>query len=445
IVTKTSLEGSAEGVSTLTNLKSLHVKGSWRANIPRRKVTLYNLSGKINNSKFIVNNFQFNTKGIKYRFNITDIDVNVNDLKPILTFLPTRLYGRVTGNISLENRLYNGTFNFKNIGYNKKAGTISNINTDIIIKNNSFYKENFQALIYSQPCLVSIATTDNNFKKIALNITAKEFHFKHNGDSFSEYKDSSNELGFKISGRIDIDNLFIEKYNFSNFSLNYSLFQRNLVIERIMSKFMGGNVNAKGNFDIFKDNPDARFSISFKKIKVHNLARLSEKYNGRLFGVATGEANFKFKISRNSSISDSLSGNMKFFIDKGKIVNTGIQKGLGIWLSELEYKLKDLEFDKIYGNFRLTGRDYYINSFLFNAPDIKLKLDGYFSRMTQDDTKLPGDIKIGLEFNKNFIKDVPNITRAFTRLSLTKRGKLYTKSFRAYGDDVTDSKNIKPL
>ncbi len=451
-ITKIGLEGTADGISTLTNSKLLNVQGSWKASFSKKKVSLINLAGKIDNSKFFINNFRFNTKGVKYKIHITDIDINVSDFKPILTFLPSKLFGRVSGNILYENNIYNGNFNLKNVGYNKQAETVSKINTDIIIKNNTFYKENVPGLIYNQPCLISIATTDKNFNKIALNISAKELIFRKNKDKISEYTSTSTDLKFEIAGRIDIDNLYIKDYQFSDFALNYSIINKNLIINRTNSRFMGGNITAKGSVDISIDSPDAYFSIQFNKIKVHSLTSQSDNFSGRLFGIAAGKANIRFKLKDDMEIYDSLDGKIEFSIDNGKLVNTGIQKGLGIWLSELKYKLKDLEFNKIYGNFKISGGNCFVNSILFNAPDIRLKMNGYFGRPVNDDAKIPGDMKIDLEFNNDFIKDIRNVADAyrwlakiFTQPNLVKKGEWYYMKFQDKGSDITDSNNIKPL
>jgi len=150
-----------------------------------------------------------------------------------------------------------------------------------------------------------------------------------------------------------------------------------------------------------------------------------------------GSAEASFRVAGGQELTKSLKGKMEFTIQNGKVANTGIQNGLGIWLSELKYKLKDLEFNTIHGNFNIAGNNYYINAFSFTAPDIRLNLEGYLNR------NLEGDMKMDLEFTKNFILDLPN--PAFLQLNKYKRGGWYSIPFQIKGKDITESKNITRL
>jgi hypothetical protein len=56
---------------------------------------------------------------------------------------------------------------------------------------------------------------------------------------------------------------------------------------------------------------------------------------------------------------------------------------------------------------------------------------------------LQGDLKIDLQFNRNFIIDLPN--PAFIQLAKYKKGGWYSIPFEVRGKDITDSKNMRRL
>ena len=154
----------------------------------------------------------------------------------------------------------------------------------------------------------------------------------------------------------------------------------------------------------------------------------------RMFGTASGEANINFSYGQ--SIFKSLKGNTEIVIDKGKFVDTGIQDGLGLWLSELKYKLKNLEFNKIYGNISLNNDTAIINSFIFNSDDIRLKMTGAINT-----SLVTPHMGISLEFHRRFLHDIPTPA---ARLGLDKylNGNWYIIPFTAQGD-ISVGKNIK--
>ena len=173
--------------------------------------------------------------------------------------------------------------------------------------------------------------------------------------------------------------------------------------------------------------------IGFNGIKVQKVAALSTKFKNRIYGVAKGNTNLKFLLNEN--FINTLKGKIIINIDNGKFVNTGVQNGLGVWLSELKYKLRDLEFRKIYGNIDVSGINYYINSFVLNSKDIRLKINGNINN-----NLISKKMNINLEFTKNFIQDLPT---AAVAISLRKnlQGSWYIIPFIVNGD-ITKSKNI---
>ncbi len=460
-ITKDLVDGYADGRSTLTNSQIVKADGQCKVDMANETLSLLNINGNIEKSKFFINEIKLyykdDAKEILVKFNITDVDSNVGDLKGILTFLPINflknIYGNVSGFLSYGNNLFNGTINLNNVSYKSGDKEILRINSEISINDNNIYNKEIPVFIDNQPCKLSISVSGKNFEKIILNLYAKEFNYlfdkeKSIENNFSSYKIHPDKIRSDISGRIDIENLKVDKYAFSDVAVVYSFRDGKLILSQAGGKFMGGSINGNGNIDISGNEPNINISANFNDIKVQNIANLNEELSGRFFGIAEGYVNLGFGITKDADIFDSLKGRIEFNIDKGKLVNTGMQKGLGIWLAELKYKLSNLEFNKIYGNLGLEGNNCNVNSVLFSASDIRLKVDGYFKPFNEN-KKMPGDLKIDLEFNDFFIQDIPNPAQLIAKLLklpfMKKKSGWYTMPFRDKGDDITDSKNIKPL
>ena len=96
--------------------------------------------------------------------------------------------------------------------------------------------------------------------------------------------------------------------------------------------------------------------------------------------------------------------------------------------------MKDLEFNKIYGNISFDRNNYIIRSFIFNSEDIRLKIQGPINDKL-DTTRLD----INLEFTDHFIQDLPAVALG---LRGNKRGQWYIIPFIAQGN-ITEGKNIK--
>jgi hypothetical protein len=71
-------------------------------------------------------------------------------------------------------------------------------------------------------------------------------------------------------------------------------------------------------------------------MKINDLKFADDNLNNRLFGFADGSVNIGFGFREN--MTETLKGNATFNVSKGKVVNTGIQNGLIIFLAELRYK-----------------------------------------------------------------------------------------------------------
>lgn len=432
-ITKNIVQGHVNGSSQMMGNKNLHANGFCKVDIPGKMVYLSNVSGSLQSSKVTIKELIFSFGGKIIQSNYTNMSADLADLSPFLKSIPEASYGYVSGNLSFANNRYNGNIELENVGYNKADNLISDINGSIALENNVFKKENVPLLIHGQPFRLSIASTDGELNRFFISLKAQKFTIKQGGDK-KKLPDLNVAIPFEVSGNIGIKSLSIDDLHTSDLLVNCSLNQNIIEINRLNCSFMGGRVLGKGRIDLSMQAPYIDFSVQFNDVKVQNISNLSEKFKNRVFGIANGGADVKFTLEKDFTIHRSLRGKMEFNIDKGKFVNTGIQNSLGIFLSELRYKLRDLEFNKIYGNFNISGQTYIINSFIFIAPDIRLKVDGYLNR------SLEGDIPINLEFNDNFIQDLPNPARL--RLLQYKRGNWYQRKIQVKGD-ITDSKNYK--
>lgn len=436
-INKNMVEGFLKGFSTLTSKKQLLVNGYCKVSISSETVFLSNTQGSIQNSSFLVDEFLFNFSGDIKKFKIKDIDAQIIDVWPIISFLPVDLYGSVSGYLFYENAKYNGEINI-NAGYNYKNKILREVKGTININNNIIPKTGLSMLLFDQPCSVFLSSASGDLKKFEINISSSEFKYPAAEKEDSPIKAIQIKLPVEISGRIDVAALQIDGYNFAKSSANFLCSGSRLSLSNVSSQFMGGDIKGKGEIDFSKEHPHMNHSVSFSNIKLQNIAKQSEKFTDRLFGSISGHSEIDFIIDENSGIFNSLKGLFEFNIEKGKFVNTGIQNGLGVLLEDLKYKLKDLEFIKIYGNISAGNGNFQINSFIFNAPDVRLNVNGMFNK------DLAGDVKIDLEFTRNFVQDLPN-PAVLLQLNKYKRNKWYVIPFELKGKDLSDTKNLKML
>jgi len=437
-VSSSMVEGFVSGTSLLTDSKKLKVDGFARVNIKRETVFISNLDGSINSSTFKLNEFLFNLDGDVKKIHATDADLMMADLFSVIPGIYYPITGSLKGDIQYSPDNINANIRVSGIGYKGKQDIVSGLKTDIVIKDNSFKKQQVPLKILGQPCTVSVATMDDKFKRFVLNVHAERFSLDKidTGDNGSSGK-MKIDLPVELSGKITCNTLDMEKLSFANTQLNYHFKGSRLSVYSFQSNFAEGKIKGRGNISFAGNQPFFDVNARFNNIKVQDLAVIDPRFEKRFYGIADGNVNLEFAYDTSIPFLNALKGKLEFTIDKGKLVNTGIQNGLGIWLSELKYKLKDLEFSKIYGNFNIQGPNYYINSFIFNAQDIRLKLDGYFNKVADS------NIKIDLEFTPDFIKDLPN--PALLQLNKYKQGRWYVIPFEAKGKDITEGKNIKRL
>ncbi len=440
-ITSKSVEGSLRGYSTITGNRQLMVNGFCKVNIPAKTVFISNTRGSVQTSSFTIDEFLFLFDGSIKKFRISNIKTQLNDVMPILSFLPSDLFGETAGNLSFDNGKYNGALTL-NVGYKRKENLIRNLKGAAVIRDNIIDSTPFTVLIYNQPCTINLATTDGGFKTITANIYCKDFSYDTVADTAAKNSAADSfvphALPFQANGKIEIDSLRINTFNASKAITNYQFAGSKLTLTNASCQFLGGDIRGKGAIDFSSPAPHAEIAMQFNAIKIQNFSKYSDRIKDRFFGSANGNSELSFTIGSRDDIMNSLRGKLEFVIDKGKLVNTGIQDGLGVWLEDLKYKLKDLEFNKIYGNIGITGNNYQIHSFVFNAPDIRMKINGFFNR------DLSGDVRIDLEFTRHFFQDIPN-PAVFLQLNKYKRDRWYVIPFQARGMDIVSSKNIVRL
>ncbi len=432
-ITSKSVEGFLKGVSNLSNKLPLVLNGFCRVGIPDKRVFLSNIQASIQTTSFLIDDFLFNFRGDILKFKIRNIEAQISDVLPILSFLPDTLSGEVKGELSLENKKYSGTLS-TNVNYGKKGSIIKDFQTRVILKDNIIAKTHARFTFLNSPIDAYIATGDGNFRNIQMDIAAKSIEYVPETKNKTQISYKPLRLPVEANGKITLDSLKVDQVRISNIAIHYRYNNGQLSIEPLTFALLGGDFKGTGDIALAQKDPRVRFSMNFTNLKMQNATKTSEKFKDRFFGTAGGKADLSFTINKDFNFYDSMEGKVEFSINNGKLVNTGIQNGLGIWLSELKYKLRDLEFSRIYGNIIISGSNYTINSFVFNAQDIRLRMDGAINR------QLAGDLKIFLEFTGNFIQDLPN--PVYLQLGKYKKGRWYVIPFVSRGKDVTDSKNL---
>jgi len=426
-----TIEGFAKGTSSLSTSKNvIFGSGFVKFNITKKTVFVSNTTAKIASSSTTINSMLVTFNSDLLSLDLKNTDVSIVEIRPILYFLPIqKLYGRLKGNLSYTNSKYNASLKLLNFGYNRKEKTLSNINTDLIITNSTFKKEKLNLKILNNPATISIATLDKDLNSFYLYLYADNFNYSAENSGNSNFS----LPGINLKGKIKINNLQIKKNLFKNVAIDYSMDKNKILLNNFVSNYLSGNLYGKASFSPKTNLLSTKFQ--FSNIKVQDFSPIKEKFTNRFFGISKGKASISFNIN---NVFDSIKGNIEFFVDKGKIINTGIQSGLGIWLSDLKYKLKDLEFSKIYGNFNLTQKTFYIKSFIFKSQDIRLKLKGELN-----DKLFANNAFLNLEFTKNFIEDIPSPALSiFLRRRL--HGRWYIIPFLINGN-IKNGKNIKLL
>ncbi len=441
-ITKTNIKGFAKATSTLKNTKSIiSAEGSADVDIKNDLVTLNQIKGKINSSSAFLENMLISTnKGGVKKFSFTNISFQLGDLKHLLSSFPSSLYGYAKGSFSYDGNFYNGRLDVSDVGYKDRTELFKDLNTTLEIKNNIVKKEDIPVNILGSSSRVSIATTDNKFKNFYVSVNSDSFdfnniHFKEKNTD-EPAKGGKIDIPVNITGKIYIKEVIYDDFVFKNTRANITISDGLIKINNADASILSGSISGAGTIDVSNPVPSVQASMRFSGIKIQDIKFKNDKLNSRFFGFAEGTANMNLQVKENASAT--IKGNATFTVSKGKVVNTGVQDGLIVFLSDLRYKLKDLEFNKIYGNIDIAGDNYTINSFIFNSEDIRLSINGRI-----DKELTAKDMKMKLEFDKYFIKDIPGGS-LLLKLGEYASGKWYVIPFLLNGN-INDSNNLKML
>lgn len=424
--------GKAVASSTLKNSRKLvFVNGECEVDTNKSLIFIKKSNGSIEKSTFLLNYLTLNFSGNLINFSVSNLNSQVNDLTPILSFLPDKLYGGITGGLTY-NGVYNGKLGINSLGYDAASGTVSGINTVLNIENSYVKNEAIPMMIAGYPATMSVVSLDQSFSKFFFSVKAEKVKLSGSGSGGSS---GPTVLPIEINGRIEVADLEIGSYKFKNAGVLYSAKSDSLTISRMSAEFMGGTINLQSGISLSSSPPTGTADINIRGLKIQELIADNKKIVSRMYGTVSGRSKLNFTLSGNPA--DSINGNIEFTIDMGKLVDTGIQHGLGIWLSELKYKLRDLEFNRIYGNASIKSSNIYINSFIFNSQNIRLNIKGAITKDFKAD-----NLGIDLEFTDHFISD---LTPAFILgLSRYKEGTWYVVPFSANGD-IMEPANIKRI
>ncbi|MCL2155618.1 MAG: hypothetical protein FWH53_08145 [Leptospirales bacterium] len=435
-ITKNHVIGSAKATSTLKRSKNiLHADGKCTVYINTKSVFLKDVKGKIDSSSLTVDDMIISSKhGEISRFSFSDISFQLSDARPLLSNLPAALSGSVKGHLSF-NSTYSGRLDIIDLSYKDKTELFSGLTTTIEINNNILKKENIPITLLGNSSNISIATTDDKFKNFYVYVRTEKLNV--NEIKLGDDKTGSEKVDIpvNITGRIEINDIIYDDLIFKNTKANIYASGNIIKVNNADTSILSGAIYGTGAIDLSGNAPALQANLKFNNIKLQDIKFKNEQMNNRFFGFADGTANINLLIKDN--LTETIRGNASFSINKGKIVDTGVQNGLMIFLSELRYKLKNLEFNRIYGNIDIANGNLSINSFIFNSEDLRLSLNGQL-----DKDLIAKDMGMKLEFNNHFIKDIPRPAMAmFNEYS---SGAWFTIPFSINGA-ITEGKNIKML
>ncbi len=433
VISKSIVKGEVIAASTLLNTsKVINADGSCTVDIAGRTVFIGRAGGSIDKSSFYIDSLHFTFGGALMGFNIKNINAQVSDAATILKFLPAKLYGKVEGDLRYGGGLYNGNLRLINCGYDPDIKLISDLNAAVAIADSRFKQTGIPFRFYGNPCALSIASTEADFSKLFINVGAEKIVIDPEKNRFSQ-GDAPIDIPKEISGIININNLRYGAHQVSGIQLQYLLSGSTASIKGFQFIFADGKINGRGAVTMGQGPPQASLALNFTGILMQNAVSSNEKIRNRIFGAASGTAKIDFELS--GRILQTARGNVEFTVERGKLVDTGVQNGLGLLLSELKYKLRDLEFNKIYGNMDIQGTTYLVRSFIFNSDKVRLKITGTFN-----DRLVASPLNISLEFTKEFIQDLPGlITMGLNKFM---RGEWYIMPFVLNGDMMNGS-NVK--
>lgn len=425
--------------STLTGSPFIiNADGFCEVNVDRETIHLWDVNAKVESSSLLLKDllldFDINLKN----FSAQNVNAAYRHLQGVLQFMPKNVSADLKGNLSFAGGKYYGDLTVSRCGFMAAEGLITDLNTRVQIKDSRFRLENTPVKILGSPCTVSLTTMDDSFSSFFADIKCSEMIIPKEEQDSKEKKSSvkktssfKTDCSFTLNGRADIGTLKYGDLSFSRLSASFGYSGDVLSVKKISADFLQGRINAAGKISLSEKKPDASVNAEFDRINLQMLTSKFADVNEHIYGTVSGSGKISGLLT--DDLLSSLRGDISFEVKKGKIADTGIQNGLGIFLSELKYKLKDLEFNRITGSIGIMGQELAINSFVFSAENIVLKMQGDIST-----DLVSKNMDIILEFTPDFIQDIPAVGLG---LRSRKQGNWYSIPFTATGN-ITDSSNL---
>lgn len=433
VATKQGISGNVMASSTLLNAPTVFsIAGFCSFDISNKTISIEKTRCGIGTSAFIIDYVRIPLGGKVSQFSVRNINASITDVAPLLRFIPEKLYGRVTGDLRNNGGLYSGTLTLIDVGYDPELKIISGIHATLSITDNIFRQSGIPFYFYGNPCALAVSSADASLTRLSINIGAERIVI-NSGTSRISRGSAPFAIPMEISGLINVASLQFNQYRIQNIQLGYLLSGSTVALPGFQFVFADGTITGSGSIALDQGAPRASLSLSMKNLLVQNAVAYNEKIRNHIFGVAQGKTRIDFEIS--DSLLDTARGAVEFTITRGKLADTGIQNGLGLLLSEMKYKLRDLEFNTIYGNMDIMGTTYRVHSFIFNADKIRLNITGTFNNKL-----IASPLNIKLEFTRGFIQDLPGIIALGINNYL--KGEWYIIPFILNGD-MMDGGNVK--
>jgi hypothetical protein len=423
-ITSTFTEGTVVDTRGRLNngVQAFVKKGYCKVLYEPTELILKDVNGRANSSTFILNylNVLFDERVL---FEATINDVNVVDVKamiPPIENLP--LEGNAKGNLSFDNRYFNGKLEVTNAGF---LPTIKNVTTTVVLKNNTFSAEKFPATILDDNATVSIASLSSDFDDFAFNASFQTLSLKSDGEDQLPL----GEFDIVVKGIITADTLNYDELTFNDSYFAYTFNKEGITIPRFKTGFQNGEVAGEGRIIPTQTNPRADVKLQFSRVQVQNLSPYISEIKDRFYGQLYGSANLTFFLEDDPA--EKMNGSASLKIENGKLIDTGVQNGLGIILQPLQYKLKDLEFQEIIGNVSITQNEYAITSLMFNSPNIRMSVSGGIEK------NYMANLTMTLLFNSVFIQDIPNF--AYPQFQRYREGEWYVVPLQIQNKNIREN------
>lgn len=433
-ISKNEIKGRFQGNSYLKNKRKLDANGEFSANISPVMVRIKNVKASVDSSTAEAS--YINALKGKVSLGIKSMNIKLNEIIPLFLDIPSNyISGNASGSFNYTGTDINSDIVIKNFNYGGEFKYIEIPEAKIVLKNGLLTPLTLNTKIIDQSGTISIASTNNVLKDIILNFTFPTLDLDK--IPISDSKNSNiniRPLPFNIRGNLTVKKANYQSYAFSDISAIYNTTNTGISIPRYSLQYYESTAVGKATIDFTGINRGINIETSITGFKVQRIGEHYKDIESRFFGVAKGKAALIMDPFSSKPLIDTLHGKVNFTISNGKVVNTGIQNQLGAFLDPLKFKLRDLEFNWISGNIFINGQSLIMQSMVFNSPDIRLICDGSIQQSNILDSKMT------LEFNNNFIQDIPN--PALLTINKYKKGKWYTVNFTTKGKISDNNYNI---